>query len=521
MIAVVGALRRGHIGGEEACRPGAAALPKHFRISMMPPRRCPAALFFDIMARGIPLPPAEKGRYFMSQYESLMRQQREYFASGATRPVEARLDTLKKLKNAIAEQEDRILAALKSDLGKSAMEAYETEVGFVLSELSHTIKHLRSWCAPREVATPKSCAISHGSVVCEPLGVCLVMAPWNYPFQLCLVPLIAALSAGNCVVLKPSAYAPATSELLDQLLSGLFDPGLCKVVQGGRQENQGLLQQQFDHIFFTGSPEVGREVLRAAAEHLTPVTLELGGKSPCIVDESADIELAAKRIAWGKFLNAGQTCVAPDYLYLHDNIREDFLKALIKWTKTFWGENALRHPDLPHIVNRRHFDRLMGLFDEEQVLHGGQSDPDTLQIAPTLLTNVDPASPIMQQEIFGPLLPILPYHDTDAVIAEINRRPKPLALYLFANYQVVVKQVLESISFGGGCVNDTIMHLCASELPFGGVGNSGMGRYHGRSGFETFSNSKSILKRSNLMDVGLRYMPYTDKKLKKMHRYLK
>lgn len=457
----------------------------------------------------------------MSHYTALMQKQREYFASGATRPIEARLDSLNRLKNTIVQRESDILAALKSDLGKSAMEAYETEVGFTLAELSHIIKHLRRWCESREVSTPMSCAISHGHVVYEPLGVCLVMAPWNYPFQLSVAPLAAALSAGNCVVLKPSAYASATSALLGELLGEVFDPGLCTVVQGGRQENQSLLNERFDHIFFTGSPEVGKTVLRAAAEHLTPVTLELGGKSPCIVDESADIDLAAKRIAWGKFLNAGQTCVAPDYIYLHDNIREEFLKSLVKWTKTFWGENALNHPDLPHIINRKHFDRLMGLFEEKQVLHGGQSDPETLRIAPTILIDVVPDSSIMQQEIFGPLLPILPYHDTDSIIAEINARPKPLALYLFANYQVVVKKVLDSISFGGGCVNDTILHLCASELPFGGVGESGMGRYHGKSGFETFSNPKSILKRSNLIDPSLRYMPYTEKKARKVRKYLK
>lgn len=457
----------------------------------------------------------------MSKYSALLQRQKEFFASGATQPVGARLDTLRRLKNAILNREADILAALKSDLGKSEFEAYETEVGFVLSELSHTIKHLRRWCEPKEVSTPKSCAISHGSIRYEPLGICLVMAPWNYPFQLSMTPLIAALSAGNCVVLKPSEYAGATSELLERLIQDTLDPGLCTVVRGGRQENQGLLEECFDHIFFTGSPEVGKVVLRAAAEHLTPVTLELGGKSPCIVDESADVDLAAKRIAWGKFLNAGQTCVAPDYLYLHDNIREDFLKSLVKWTKTFWGENALRHPDLPHIINRRHFDRLMDLFEEEQVLHGGQSDPEKLQIAPTILTDIDPASPIMQQEIFGPLLPILPYHDLDEIIREINARPKPLALYLFANYQVVVKKVMESVTFGGGCINDTIMHLCANELPFGGVGGSGMGRYHGRSGFETFSNPKSILKRSNLIDFGLRYMPYTEKKSRKIRKYMK
>ncbi len=469
------------------------------------------------------LPPthSRKDGFPMSNYNALIQRQRDYFATGATRPLEARLDALRQLKNAIRKSETDIIHALHSDLGKSEFEAFETEVGFVLAELSHTIKHLRRWCEPREVETPRSCAIAHGSIRYEPLGVCLVISPWNYPFQLSMAPVIAAISAGDCVVLKPSEYAGETARVIERLIAETLDPGWCTVVQGGREASEGLLAERFDHIFFTGSPEVGKAVLRAAAEHLTPVTLELGGKSPCIVDESADIDLAAKRIAWGKFLNAGQTCVAPDYLYLHDNIREDFLKSLVKWTKTFWGENALRHPDLPHIVNRRHFDRLMGLFEEEQVLHGGQSDPQTLQIAPTILTDIDPESPIMQQEIFGPLLPILPYHDLDTVIREINARPKPLALYLFANYQVVVKKVMESVSFGGGCINDTIMHLCASELPFGGVGNSGMGRYHGRSGFETFSNPKSVLKRSNLIDPGLRYMPYTEKKGRKIRKYLK
>ena len=457
----------------------------------------------------------------MSDYTALLEAQRAYFAAGKTRPVEARLEVLRHLRQAVMDREDAIAAALREDLGKSAFEAYETEIGFVLNEIRHTLKDLRRWCEPRPVPTPLSCAISRAWVQPEPLGVCLIMAPWNYPFQLCLAPLIAALAAGNCAVVKPSAYAPATSALVAALIRDTFDPGLCTVVTGGRQENQGLLAERFDHIFFTGSPAVGKTVLRAAAEHLTPVTLELGGKSPCIVDDSADVALAAKRIAWGKCLNAGQTCVAPDTLYLHDGVREPFLKELVKQLKAAWGENALQHPDWPRIVNRKHYDRLCGLFDPEQVYHGGQTDDETLRIAPTVITQVDPASPLLQEEIFGPLMPVVPFDNLDTLIAELSVKPKPLALYLFANYPVHVKKVLESLSSGGVCLNDTILHLCPPELPFGGVGNSGMGRYHGRSGFDTFSNLKSVLKRSNLIDPGLRYPPYTTKKARRLRRYLK
>ena len=348
-------------------------------------------------------------------------------------------------------------------------------------------------------------------VLSEPYGVALIMSPWNYPFQLTIAPLIGAISAGNCAVVKPSAYSAATSALLKRMGDELFESSYIAVVEGGRKENAGLLEQAFDFIFFTGSPSVGRLVMEKASAHLTPVSLELGGKSPVIVDETADISLTARRLAWGKCVNAGQTCVAPDYVLVHHSRQEELVEKLIAELRMRYTSAPLMNPDWPKIINQRHFDRLVGLMQSGVISHGGQIDPDARRIAPTLLTDVEWDSPIMQEEIFGPLLPILPYRKLDEAIARIRQKPKPLALYVFTQSKAVEEKVLGEVSFGGGCVNDTILHLATPYMPFGGVGESGMGGYHGRFSFDTFSHQKSILKRFAWPDVPLRYAPYKDK----------
>ncbi|MCL2885072.1 MAG: aldehyde dehydrogenase family protein, partial [Oscillospiraceae bacterium] len=353
----------------------------------------------------------------------------------------------------------------------------------------------------------------------EPYGVVLLMSPWNYPFQLTVAPLVGALAAGNCAVVKPSAYSPATSAIIARMIRECFDEQYVAAVEGGRQENQALLHQKFDYIFFTGSVAVGKTVMAAAAENLTPVTLELGGKSPCLVDETADIKMAAKRIAWGKFLNAGQTCVAPDYVFVHSKVKAALLAELAKCVKMFYGDDPLVCEDYPKMINDKHFDRVMGLTQGEQIHIGGQSDKERLKIAPTVLDNVNFDSPVMGEEIFGPVLPVIAFDDLKEAVNEINRRPKPLALYVFTSNKQNENFVLNNVRFGGGCVNDTVVHLATSHMPFGGVGESGTGGYHGRASFDTFTHYKSILKKSRRIDLPLRYPPYKEgflKLLKKM-----
>ena len=346
------------------------------------------------------------------------------------------------------------------------------------------------------------------------------MAPWNYPFQLNVVPLIGAIAAGNCAILKPSAYAPHTAKLMEQMVSECFSKKHGAVVLGGREENTLLLEEKFDFIFFTGSTSVGKLVMEKASKHLTPVCLELGGKSPCIVDETANIPLAAKRIVFGKLLNAGQTCVAPDYVYVHNTVKEPLIYYMKQYLSNFLGSYPLDNPNYPKIINEKHFHRLLDLMDCQEIITGGIGN-ERGQIAPTILDNVHPDSPVMQEEIFGPILPLLTYHDIEDVITWIRSRPKPLALYLFSNCKTTQKRILRSISFGGGCVNDTIMHLASQYLPFGGVGESGMGSYHGKQSFLTFSHQKSILKKSNHFDLPIRYAPYTSFKEKLLKTFLK
>ncbi len=445
--------------------------------------------------------------------------QRQYFHTGATRPVVARKQALDKLEAALLRREGDLLSALQSDLGKAPFEGYATEVGLVLAELRDTRKHLGAWSRPRRVPMPLSQFPSTGRVCPEPYGVALIMAPWNYPVQLTLVPLISALAAGCTAVVKPSELAPATSAILASLLGETFPPEYVRVVEGGVETNTALLEERFDVIFFTGSPRVGKIVMAAAARHLTPVTLELGGKSPVIVCPDADLDLTARRLVWGKFLNAGQTCVAPDHVYVPAAQRDGLVRAMGKYIQKSYGDNPLDSPDLPRIVNASHFTRLLSLLDGGRVAFGGKSAEYTLKIEPTILTDVEENSPIMSEEIFGPLLPVLTYDSLDGLVAQLQSRERPLALYLFTRDKGTERRVLEALPFGGGCVNDTVVHLTASGLPFGGVGNSGMGACHGKAGFDAFTHQKSILKKGRL-DVPVRYPPYQDSKIRLLKKLM-
>lgn len=439
----------------------------------------------------------------------ILEKQRAFYQSGKTLDLAFRRQALLALRKAILSHEEQINDALRADLGKSATETYMCETGMTLSELSYMLSHMRRFARRRHVLTPLAQFPSDSFTVRDPYGVVLIMSPWNYPFMLCLEPLIGALAAGNCCVLKPSAYAPATSAVIAKIVSSCFPEEHVAVVTGGRQENQALLSQRFDYIFFTGGVAVGREVMRHAAEHLTPVTLELGGKSPCIVDATAKLDVAARRLVFGKLLNCGQTCVAPDYLLIDRRVQEPFIERVKYWIVRMYGEDPLTHDGYVHMINRKHFDRVCGLIDPSKVLYGGKSDPATLRIQPTLLVDVTGDDPVMQEEIFGPLLPILPYDSIDEAFEFIQARPHPLALYLFSEDRALQNRVLSTLSFGGGCINDTIIHLATSRMGFGGVGDSGMGSYHGKKSFDTFSHEKSIVSKSTLIDLPMRYAPYS------------
>jgi len=449
----------------------------------------------------------------MVDFSAIVGEQQAFFGTGKTKDVKFRINALKKLEDYIDKNDKDILAALKADLNKSAFEAYAAEVGVVLDELRLAVKEIPKWSRTKLVRTNLKTFPSIGKIYPEPYGVALVMSPWNYPFMLTITPLIAAIAAGNCAIVKPSAYSPATSSAIAKMCEEVFDPNHVRVIEGGRKENEALLNQKYDIIFFTGSPSVGRTVMQAAAQHLTPVVLELGGKSPCIIDETANIKLAAKHIAWGKFLNAGQTCVAPDYLLAHESIKDELIKEITKAVKIQYGEEPLKNEDFPRIVNEKHFARILGLIEGQKLVFGGKSDSDKLRIEPTLL-EAEPDSPAMGEEIFGPVLPVLTYNDKNEAIAMIKSRPKPLATYIFSSNKKNEQFFIENISFGGGCVNDVIIHLSASNLPFGGVGESGMGNYHGKAGFDTFTHYKSVLQKSEHLDIKLRYPPYDEKNIK-------
>jgi len=450
---------------------------------------------------------------------TIVENQREYYLSGATRSFEFRLGALKKLQQAIRDNEKQISDALLKDLNKQPFESYMAETGMVLDELGYHIHHLRGWMKDKRVPTPLAQFHAVSFLSPEPYGVALVMSPWNYPILLCLDPLIGAISGGNCAVIKPSAYTPATSQVIADIIAETYAPEYIAVVQGGRQENTDLLDQKFDYIFFTGSVGVGKVVMEAAAKYLTPVTLELGGKSPVIVDASADLKLAAKRIAFGKLLNGGQTCVAPDYVLVEASVQDE----LIQNFKEVLAEKFPNgdYADHVHIVNDRHYQEKKALLEGQTIAFGGRFDDEKHSIEPTVLIDVDPESPVMQEEIFGPILPVLTWTKLDEAIEFVRSRPKPLALYLFTGQRAVEEKVLATCSFGGGCINDTVIHLATSNMGFGGVGQSGMGSYHGKRSFDTFTHYRSIVRKSTWLDLPFRYFPYTDQKFNVIRRFLK
>ncbi|NGZ74705.1 aldehyde dehydrogenase [Saccharibacillus sp. VR-M41] len=426
----------------------------------------------------------------------LVSLQRRFFRTGQTKSLAYRTAALKRLRQGIEDYHQRILDALRADLNKSEAEAYSSEIRLVLGELDYTLEHLEEWAAPRVVPTSEQIPGGTSTIHPEPYGVTLIIAPWNYPFQLAFSPLIGAISAGNTAVLKPSELTPSVSKLTADLIRDCFPEQFVAVMEGEVQTSTELLREKFDYIFFTGSTPVGKVVMRAAAEHLTPTTLELGGKSPAIVHRDADLKRAAQSLVRGKFLNAGQTCVAPDYLLVHEDVREELLREIELEVADKYGEDVTQNPDFPHIVNERNFDRLSRFLNDGEALLGGRAIREQLLIEPTLLQGIDWESPVMQEEIFGPILPVMAYSDLDPVLEKVVDRPKPLALYLFTRDEKVQHTVLNTVSFGGGCVNETLLHMSSHELPFGGVGESGMGSYHGRQSFETFSHHKSMLVRT-------------------------
>lgn len=455
------------------------------------------------------------------EISQLVTLQRTYFQTHATLDVNYRLTMLRKLKSTLIKYEPLIHAALKKDLGKSESESYMCETGMTLSELSYQIRHLKQFARPKRHRTGLVNFHAKSFTVKEPYGCALIMSPWNYPFMLCMEPMIGALAAGNCCILKPSAYSPATSAVIRQIIEEVFSPEYVAVVEGGRAENTELLNQRFDYIFFTGGVTVGKQVMEKAAANLTPVTLELGGKSPCIIDNTCDLKIAAARLAFGKFLNCGQTCVAPDYVLIDRQVKDAFLPLLKEQIARMYGTDPLKNPDYGKIINRKHFDRLLGLIDCDKCILGGKYDQEHLRIEPTILDSVTADDPIMQEEIFGPILPILTYDTLDEAEGFITSREKPLAFYLFTKDKTTEQRFLNQVSFGGGCINDTIIHLATSEMGFGGVGNSGMGSYHGRKSFDTFSHEKSIVKKYCWLDLPMRYQPYSKLHLKLIRLFLR
>lgn len=450
---------------------------------------------------------------------SLLEKQREFYKSGATLPVSFRKEQLKRLREAIKKYESEIVKALRADLGKSSYESYMCEVGMALSEISYMISHVKKFAKKRRVRTPLAQFPARSYTSPVPYGNTLIMSPWNYPFLLTLDPLATAIAAGNTAILKPSAYSPATSEVVKRIVTECFDPAFVAVVTGGRAENAALLDQKFDFIFFTGSGAVGKEVLRHAAEHLTPAVLELGGKSPCIVDASADIELAARRVVFGKYLNCGQTCVAPDYVLCERAVKDRFLHAVTAEIVRQYGKAPLENESYGKIINDKHFKRLLSLIDGEKVIFGGEVDAARCKIAPTVMDGVTWTDAVMGEEIFGPILPVLTFDDFDAVINDLKGKDKPLALYLFTSKKHHVRRVVRELSYGGGCINDVIIHLATSKMGFGGVGESGMGAYHGKVGFDAFSHQKSVVEKKTWLDLPMRYQPYKSKLHEKLLRF--
>lgn len=456
-----------------------------------------------------------------TEIRQIVENQRTYFYTGATLPLSHRIEALKKIQSYILTHEAEIGKAIRKDLGKSDFESYMCETGLVLSEITYMLKHIRSFAKEKNVLTPLAQFHSRSFKKPSPYGVALIMSPWNYPFLLTIDPLIDALAAGNTVVLKPSAYSPYTSTAIQSMIEECFDTRYVAVITGGRAENTCLLNEHFDYIFFTGSQTVGKEVMRHAAAHLTPVTLELGGKSPCIVEESANIKLAARRIVFGKYLNCGQTCVAPDYIYCDRKIKDQLLAEIKRQIKRQFRSEPLTNKNYGKIINEKHFDRITKLIDSSKVVFGGKCDRTTLKIEPTVMDHVTFDDAVMQEEIFGPILPILTYDSLDQAIHKINSMPHALALYVFTSDKTAARKVTARCGFGGGCINDTIIHLATSEMGFGGFGESGMGSYHGKDGFRTFSHYKSIVDKKTWLDLPMRYQPYRKVNEKLIHLFLK
>ena len=442
------------------------------------------------------------------QIQAVIEAQRSFFDSGATRDVDLRIAYLKKIKQYIVKNESIISAALKADLGKSAYESYMCEIAVVVAEVNYMLSNVRKLAKKKTVMTPFGQQLSHSYVRPTPYGVTLIMSPWNYPFMLTLPPVIDAISAGNTCVVKTSAYSPNTSKVVADMIAEIFPPEYVAVIPGGREENHYLLDEKFDYIFFTGSKNVGKTVLKKAAENLTPVTLELGGKSPTIVDETAKLRLAARRLVFGKGFNVGQTCVAPDYVYVHSSIKDRFVE-LVKEEITRQFGDCLNNEDYGCIINEKHFNRVCSLIDPEKTVHGGKSDPATRRIQLTVMDGVTWDDAVMKEEIFGPVIPILTYDKLDDVIAEIKKHDKPLALYIFSENKANIEKVHSSCQFGGGCVNETDIHVITTAMGFGGIGESGMGQYHGKTGFDTFTHYTSIVDKSSLVDLEQRYQPYS------------
>ena len=453
--------------------------------------------------------------------ERILEKQREYFATGATLEVKFRKNMLKKLYKAVKENVDIINDALSKDLGKSSYEGFMCETGLSLTEISYMIKHVGKFSKNHMVYTPLAQFASISYKKPSPYGNVLIMSPWNYPFLLTIEPLADAIAAGNTVILKPSAYSPNTSQVIAKIISDIFPKEYVAVITGGREENTDLLNQKFDLVFFTGSQNVGKDVLRHTAETLTPAVLELGGKSPCIVESSAKLSLAAKRIVFGKYLNCGQTCVAPDYILCDKSIKDKLIEEIKKQIVKQFGDNPIKNSDYGKIINQKHFERIMSLIDESKVVIGGNCDSQRLKIAPTVMDNVTLDDAVMQEEIFGPVLPVLTYDKFEEVYSIVSGNTKPLALYIFSENKDNIKAVTSRVSFGGGCVNDVVIHLATSEMPFGGVGESGMGSYHGKDGFDAFSHTKSIVDKKTWMDLPIRYQPYKKFYSKLLHLFLR
>jgi len=455
-------------------------------------------------------------------FAPLVERQRHFFQSGATRPPEFRRTQLEKLRAALEANESTLLEALHCDLRRAPLDGYATEVGFVLSEIRHTLCHLGGWMKPRRVSTPLAAWPARGRVQTEPYGVTLVIGPWNYPLQLILLPLVGALAAGNCAIIKPSELAPRTSAAVARIIASIFPEEYVAAVEGGRAVAEAILRERFDFIFFTGSTNVGRVVMAAASRHLTPVALELGGKCPCLVCADAPIEVTARRIAWGKYVNAGQTCVAPDFVLVQRPAHDLLVEALGRMITGFYRENPQKSADYCRIVNRKHLDRLAGYLNQGRIVRGGQLDPGDLYLAPTILTDVPADAPVMQEEIFGPILPVIAFDTLDEALELLRPRPTPLALYLFTQDRQIQERVLASARSGGVCLNDTVTHMVGRNLPFGGLGESGLGAYHGKASFDCFTHRRSVLHRSFAVDPPLRYPPprITLASMKRIYRYL-